>query len=130
MRVDRIKLIHQVRARIKELQDQSLADYEAAVQKEREREEAYVQKHAADWQAYAARILQRVAAGQAVLDGDKPDGLLREGTFRMNTPQRKWPQVAELSRLLALLEASPDETVSVPSLERAGIAVGRALKVG
>lgn len=127
MRVDRIKLIHQVRARIKELQDQSLADYEAAVQKEREREEAYVQKHAADWTVYVQRIVQRVAAGQAVLDSDKPDGL---GTFRMNTPQRKWPQVAELSRLLALLEASPDETVSVPSLERAGIAVGRALKVG
>lgn len=127
-RINRLQLISLLNQRIAGLEQQQVADYEEAVQKEHDREEAYVKRTREAWTEYAACILQRVQADEAVRDDDKPGVLAREGSYRAQKPPLRVTGAGELKRLVGLLMASPDETVSLASLERAGFVLGRVLK--
>jgi hypothetical protein len=128
MRIKRIELIEQLKQRIIQLEAAVAEDNKGATEKVKASEAEYITRTAPAWQEYAARIMQRVHGGQAVLDSDKPATLQREGAFRLSKPVYKRAATGELKQLIKLLEASPDETVSLASLERAGFSLGRVLK--
>lgn len=130
MRVKRTEVIAQLKELVQERQNAADAEYEAALRKQADAATAYEQKTRMAWAELVATAKQRVANHQPVLESDIPEELRRlHGLgFRPAEVRRKVPQVGELTRLLRLLEASPDETVSVPSLERAGFSLGRVIK--
>ncbi len=128
MRINRTDLIEQLKQRIVQLEAAVAEENKKATGKVNTAEAEYITRTAVAWQEYAARIMQRVHGGQAVLDSDKPAVLQREGAFRLSKPVYKRAATGELKQLIRLLEASPDETVSLASLERAGFSLGKVLK--
>lgn len=128
MRNNRIELIEQLKQRVVQLEEEADEANRKAADKAAAEEAAYIARTAIAWQEYATRIIQRVHGGQAVLESDKPAALVREGALRLSKPIVKRAATGELKQLIRLLEGSPDETVSLASLDRAGFALGRVLK--
>jgi hypothetical protein len=130
VRVKRTELIEQLKELVQERTNAAQAEYEAALAKQAEAARKYEESTRMWWAEAMTTIKTRVMAKQPVLDTDIPEELRRMHGwgFRAAEVRRKVPQVGELTRLIRLLEASPDETVSVPSLERAGFSLGRVIK--
>lgn len=130
MRINRTELIDKLRKRVEELTAAADDKYAREGAEEEARREAYREKTKVEWMKLAERIRRRCTEGQAVLSEDVPDTLRQDGYlgYRPRKVTRQPPATAELRRLIGLLEASPDETVSLVSLERAGFNLGRVLK--
>lgn len=130
MRANRLELIEKLKARAAELEKNADAEYAEALAKEDERARAYVKETQELWLDLAARIYTRTEVREPVLEEDIPVELRRMSRFgyRPAEVRRRPPATAELRRLIGLLETSPDETVSLASLERAGFVLGRVLK--
>lgn len=128
MRVERIKLIQQLKARVTALVEASDARLAADQAAEDARREEYWDKTCKAWEELRQYIADCIERDTPPLAVDFPAALARDLGYRRQVVKRVHPQVGELNRLVALLEASPDETVSVPSLERAGFTLGKVLK--
>lgn len=134
MRINRLELIKQLNARIDALTQAAEDKYQQAIQAEHDREEAYFDKTGEAWRDFAGNILGALNAGRGVVAADVPEGLRGWGhgsgpeLFQPKVAKRERPAIGELARLIKLLEACPDETVSLASLERAGFVLGRVLK--
>jgi hypothetical protein len=137
VRINRQELIEKLRRMQTERIDQAAArmaeDYDKAAQAESQ----YVAEHAADWAAFANKIRARNRKEQPVTLDDVPEGL-RGGSqswpevrvFRPTTVKESdyLPRTEALTRLIAVLESSPDEFVSTSALDRIGVPLREMIK--
>ncbi len=129
MRVNRLELIAKLRGMVAEREASAEARKAEALDKAAGSEREYVKEHAGDWAAFATRIRARLRQDRAITLQDVPEGL-RKGS-------RSWPEVRvfspttvkesdylprtePLTRLIAVLESSPDELISTSALDRIG----------
>lgn len=138
MKINRLELIQKL--------TRMVADREAAAEKNKAEavdqaagaERAYLDEHTGDWSTFATTIRARVRQGKAITIGDVPEGLKSGGngwraTVGLFTPHvvRDSEFVARtepLTRLIAVLEACPDEFVTDSSLARIGAPIKELMR--
>lgn len=129
MKVNRLELIAKLTAMVAE-QEKKAADRKAeAYDKAGSAETNYIRTHAGDWGKFADKIRLKLRRDQAITIEDVPEGLRTQTGWNKGvdlfTPVtvRESDFVARtesLTRLIAVLESSPDEFVSTAALDRIG----------
>jgi hypothetical protein len=137
VRINRLELIEKLRRMVAEREENSRRRLSAAYDDVARIESQYVAEHAADWAAFANKIRAKNRKEQPVTLDDVPEGL-RGGSrswpevrvFRPNTVNESsyLPQTEALTRLIAVLESSPDEFVSTSALDRIGVPLRDMIK--
>lgn len=137
MKVNRLELIAKIQAMITERETAAEARKAEAYTKAGNAETEYVRDHAGDWGKFADTIRLRNRRGQAITIEDVPEGL-RSGSgryadvrvFRPTTVRESEfvPRTEPLTRLLAVLESSPDEFISTSALDRIGAPLRELLR--
>jgi hypothetical protein len=138
---ERTVLIERVKAEI-ERRQQAATERCAKAKLDYDRERrAYIENTAEAWNALANTIKRRCRSGVPVLAGDiphvlgggrnngwsSPGGWLQ--TWTEKPPSDETPDVAALTTLLALLEASLTDKVSTTELERMGFKMAQLFRV-
>lgn len=129
MRINRQELITKVQVMISEREARQAERLAEAYTAAGEAETNYVKDHSGHWSKFADRIRLRLRQGQAITADDVPEPL-RDGRgwhesvrlFKPSTVRESdfVPRTEVLTRLLMVLESSPDEFVSTSALDRIG----------
>lgn len=131
MRINRTDLINHLNAEIANRQADYAARCAAADDKAKRAEADYVTKTGDAWREFARRVVAEVDHRHAVTVKAVPSELLMSGEyvrfFKAPDSRVTPPNTAALRSLVAMLGHSPDETVSLASLERAGFVLGKVL---
>lgn len=128
MRINRLELIEKIRAMVAEREVSAAERLFKAYDKVAQDESTYVAEYGADWSKFADRIRLRVRKEQAITEADIPEGLRSLGgwteikIFKPGTVRESdfVPRTEPLTRLIAVLESSPDEFISTSALDRIG----------
>lgn len=131
MRINRLELLDILSKRIADADVDYVARLRAADNKAAEQRDEYITNTRAAWVEMGEVIARAVATGQAITRDDIPNALMDGGYLKVYRPKEQRverPDTAQMRRLVTLLNASPDETVSLASLERAGFVLGRVVK--
>jgi hypothetical protein len=129
VKINRLELIEKLKAMVAEREATAERRKAEAYTKAGEVETEYVQKHIGDWGKFADTIRLCNRRGQAITINDVPQGL-RFGSGRYADVRLFQPVVVReseftartepLTRLIAVLESSPDEFISTSALDRIG----------
>lgn len=131
MRINRLELISKIQNMVAEREAAAKARKAEAYTKAGEAETNYVREHTVDWGKFADRIRLRLRQGAAITIEDVPEGLrtgshsgwgARVHLFQAVTVRDSdfLPRTEPLTRLIAVLESSPDEFISTSALDRIG----------
>jgi len=129
MMINRLELITKLQRMVVEREEAALVRKAEAYRKAHDAATAYVMDHGNEWGRFADRIRLRVRQGTAITIEDVPEGLRqskgwgRSVTLFEPTTVREseyLPRTEPLTRLLAVLETSPDEFISTSALDRIG----------
>lgn len=136
MRINRLELIEKLRRMVAEREQSAAAQLAKAYDDVAQDESRYVAEHAADWAAFANKIRAKNRKEQPVTLDDVPEGLRAKSgwqevrVFRPSTVNESsyLPQTEALTRLITVLESSPDEFVSTSALDRIGVPLRDMIK--
>ena len=137
MRINRLELIEKIRVMINQREAEANARKVKAVDEAGRAEGEYVAEHSAEWTQFANRIRAQVRKSLPITLDDVPEGLRSgrgwHGEVRLFRPStvRESDYVARtepLTRLIAVLEASPDEFISTSALDRIGAPLRELMK--
>jgi hypothetical protein len=136
MRINRQELIEKLRSMVAEREQSAEARLAGAYDKAAQEESQYVVEHAADWAAFANKIRARNRKEQPVTMDDVPEGLRGRGSWpslqlfnpRVVKDSEYLPRTEALTRLIAVLESSPDEFISTSALDRIGVPLRDMIK--
>lgn len=130
MKVNRLELIQKLKTMVAERETSAAARKAQAYTQAGGAETKYVRDHAGDWGKFADRIRLRLRQGAAITVEDVPERL-RTGGNGWNASVKLFkatvvrdsefvPRTEPLTRLIAVLESSPDEFISTSALDRIG----------
>lgn len=130
MRINRLELIEKIRGMVAEREAAAEARKTEAYDKAGNAETEYIREHTGDWGRFADRIRLRLRQGASITIEDVPEALRTGGngwraSVKLFTPttvrdSEFLPRTEPLTRLLAVLESSPDEFISTSALDRIG----------
>jgi hypothetical protein len=136
VRINRLELIEKLRRMVAEREQSAAARLSEAYDDVARIESEYVAEHAADWAAFANKIRAKNRKEQPVTLDDVPEGLRAKSgwqevrVFRPSIVNESsyLPRTEALTRLIAVLESSPDEFVSTSALDRIGVPLRDMIK--
>lgn len=130
MKVNRLELIDKLRTMVAQREVATKERKEKALDEASGAERRYVDQHAGDWGKFATTVRMRLRQGRAITAADVPEGLRSGGSgwhasvqlFRATVVKDSdyLPRTEPLTRLIAVLESSPDEFISTSALDRIG----------
>lgn len=130
MKVNRLELIEKLKTMVAERETRAATRKAEAYTEAGGAETKYLRDHAGDWGKFADRIRLRLRQGAAITITDVPEGLrtgghgwnASVGLFRaaIVKDENYLPRTEPLTRLIAVLESSPDEFISTSALDRIG----------
>ena len=135
VKVNRLELIEKIRVMIQEREDRAETRRLDAIARALTAEADYLALYTEDWKLFADRIRRRLRQGEAPRTEDIPEGLRngwKDGAVVFRKPVVRAsdyaPKVEAHHRLIAVLEASPDEFVTTTTLDRIGAPLRELMK--
>lgn len=131
MKINRAELVERIKALIAEREAEAIRNYEEALAKIQNEQLVHVVRTSDAWIVLANTVRRRVRQGKPVTLADVPEELLDRSRYGdsnrillFKTPEIRrseyQPRTFHLTRVLAVLESSPDEFVTDAALSRMG----------